>query len=53
MSGNDIETAGVFIFYIIIKKEGLLLKMEDGIKSFVLHVSNEALPDACDICTVH
>lgn len=42
------DFAGAFIFYIMIKKEGLLLKMDDSIKSFVLHVSNKALPGACD-----
>lgn len=42
------DFAGAFISYIIIKKEGLLLKMEDSIRSFVLHVREEASPSACD-----
>ncbi len=34
------DIAGSFIFYVIIKKTGRLLKMEDSIKSFVMHVTS-------------
>lgn len=35
------DIAGSFIFYVIIKKMGRLLKMEDSIKSFIIHVTSE------------
>lgn len=35
------DIAGSFIFYIIIKKADRLLKMEDSIRSFILHVKSK------------
>lgn len=32
------DIAGTFIFYIIVKKQGRILKMEDSIRSFTIHV---------------
>jgi hypothetical protein len=38
------DIAGSFAFYLIVKKRGLILNMDDAVRKFVLHVASEDEP---------
>lgn len=42
------DITGSFAFYVIIRKSGLILNMEDSIRKFILHVASEDNAASCD-----